>query len=392
MNTYSDLRKVAKQMLTEEILPFWLRLRDDENGGFFGYVDNISRIDKEAPKGVILHSRILYTFADAYRVTGRDEYLRASDHAYRFLVEKALDPSYGGLYWMLDYAGEPLQDFKHSYNQAFGIYALSTYALAGGEPKALSYAMDLFRLLEAKWRTPTGYREQLSRDYLPVSNEELSENGIIADRTMNTVLHIMEAYTVLFEATQDADVLEALRYSVACLTESMYNKERVRLDVFFDTNLVSLLDLHSYGHDIEASWLIDRAVATIGDDDLRDRTAPTTKALYDHVMRKAYTTRGVYFECENGRDDTKRDWWVQAEAVVGIINDAGREKFPPAHLLSMAAILEYIGREIKAPSGEWYWTTYENGSHDEKRELAGPWKCPYHNGRMCIEMMRRIRA
>jgi len=390
METYSELRAVAEHMLTEEILPFWMRIQDVEKGGFFGLVRNAGLVDTKAPKGVILHSRILYTFADAYRVTGIEAYLQAADHAYRFLIEKAIDRSYGGLFWMLDYSGNPLQDFKHSYNQAFGIYALATYARAGGNPEALTYAMDLYRLLEMKWRTPTGYLEQLSRDYFPVNNEELSENGIIADRTMNTVLHVMEAYTVLYEATHDAGVLDALRFSVSCLTEAMYNKDRERLEVFFDANLTSLLDLHSYGHDIEASWLIDRAVETIGDDELRNRVAPMTKSLYAHVMRKAYTPRGVYFECENGATDTKRDWWVQAESVVGILHDAGKEHFPTMHLEAIAAILEYIENEIRNPSGEWYWTTYENGSHDEKRELAGPWKCPYHNGRMCIEIMRRI--
>ena len=392
MRTISDIRDTLGAMLKDEILPFWLRLIDREHGGFYGLVTNDGEVRRLNEKGIILHSRILYTFSEAYRETGNEIYREAADHAYSFLIEKATDTEYGGLYWMLDGEGKPLQTFKHAYNQAFGIYALATYFLATGKKEALDHAMDLFSLIETKWRDKKGYLEQFTRDFGPMSNEELSENGVIADRTMNTALHILEAYTVLYEATSDARVGEALAFSIRLLARDMYNEEKERLEVFFDKDLRPILDLHSYGHDIEASWLIDRAVFVLGDSTLAADVAPVTSALYAHVMRRAYTTRGVYFECEDGKDNTQRDWWVQAETVVGIANDWQKHPDSQAHLERLRETLHFIESEVILPLGEWYWTTYEDGTHDEKRELAGPWKCPYHNGRMCLEIMKRFQS
>ena len=390
MKSLSDYACQMENMLHMQILPFWLNLIDNEHGGFYGYVGNDGMVNPLGPKGVILHSRILWTFSEAYRRTQNPEYLAAADHAYSFLITQALDKEFGGLYWMLDGEGKPLELFKHSYNQAFGIYAFSNYYLASGKKEALDNAMSLFTLIEDKWRDDKGYLEQLTRTFGPMSNDELSENGIIAGRTMNTLLHLMEAYTVLYEATSDLKVKAALIFTVRQITGTMYNPAEERLEVFFDTDFTSLLNLHSYGHDIEASWLIDRAVSVIGDPDLTSDTVPVTKALYNHVIRSAYTKRGVYFECEGGHDNTQRDWWVQAEAVIGIANDGKKYGNEEDHLEKLYELLEFLKSEIILPSGEWAWTTYEDGSHDKSREMAGPWKCPYHNSRMCLEIMSRF--
>ena len=390
MNTFSDFRSEMEDMLNCRILPFWLELIDNEHGGFYGYVGPDGHVDPLAPKGVILHSRILWTFSEAYRRTKNLEYREAADHAYLFLVNQAMDKEYGGLYWMLDGEGKPLELFKHSYNQAFGVYALSNYYLATGKKEALDLAMGLFSLIEKKWRDDKGYLEQLTRTFGPMNNEELSENGVIAERTMNTLLHIMEAYTVLYEASRNTDVRSALIYAVRQLTGEMYNPAKERLEVFFDANFKSLIDLHSYGHDIEASWLIDRALSVIGDESLTTSVLPITKALYDHVMRRAYTSRGVYYECHDGHDNTQRDWWVQAEAIIGIANDYQKYGGDKEHLEKLYELLDYLNTEVIGPFGEWAWTTYEDGTHDMVRELAGPWKCPYHNARMCMEIMTRF--
>ena len=390
MKSFPDFAVRMEKMLNTQILPFWLSRQDHMYGGFYGYVRNDGTVNPGSNKGVILHSRILWTFSEAYRRTNRREYLAAANQAYNFLVNHALDKEYGALYWMLDAKGKPAEDFKHSYNQAFGVYAFSTYYLATGKKEALDHAMDLFTLLEEKWRDEKGYREQLTRTFGPMSNDELSENGVIAERTMNTVLHIMEAYTVLYQASSSENVRNALIFTVRQLTTDMYNEGLERLEVFFDRNLSSIIDLHSYGHDIEASWLIDRALAVIGDDELTVRTAPVTKALYEHVIRKAFTKRGVFYECLNGHDNTQRDWWVQAEAIIGIANDYQKFGFEEEHLEKMYELLRFLEKEVIIPSGEWLWTTYEDGSHDMMRELAGPWKCPYHNSRMCMEIMSRF--
>lgn len=390
MKTFSDFRNQMENMLSSRILPFWLNQIDNEHGGFYGYVGNNGIVDPLGPKGVILHSRILWTFSEAYRRMKNPEYLAAADHVYSFLVNQAMDKEYGGLYWMLDGEGKPLELFKHSYNQAFGVYAFSNYFLATGNKESLDLAMGLFTLIEEKWRDNIGYREQLTRSFGPMSNEELSENGIIAERTMNTLLHIMEAYTVLYEASRDTNVRTALIFAVRQLAGAMYNASKERLEVFFDINLKSLLDLHSYGHDIEASWLIDRALDVIDDESLTAFVSPVSKSLYDHVINRAYTARGVYYECHDGHDNTQRDWWVQAEAIIGIANDYQKSGGEEEHLPKLYQLLDYLNTEVIGPSGEWNWTTYEDGSHDTARELAGPWKCPYHNGRMCMEIMARF--
>jgi len=390
MKTFSDFVSKMENMLSSLILPFWLKLVDKEHGGFYGYVGSDGIVDPLGPKGVILHSRILWTFSEAYRRMNKPEYLAAADHAYLFLVNQAMDKEFGGLYWMIDGEGKPLELFKHSYNRAFGVYAFSNYYLATGNTEALDLAMGLFNLIEEKWRDDKGYLEQLTRNFGSMSNEELSENGVMAERTMNTLLHIMEAYTVLFEATRNTKVRTALIFAVRQLTGDMYNADKERLEVFFDMNFKSLLDLHSYGHDIEASWLIDRALDVLGDASLTAFASPVSKALYDHVIRVAYTTRGVYYESHNGQDNTQRDWWVQAEAIIGVANDFQKFGGEEDHLEKLYDLLDYLKTEVILPSGEWVWTTYEDGSHDITRELAGPWKCPYHNCRMCMEIMTRF--
>ena len=390
MNSISDLRSHMEKMLTDQILPYWLSLTDVEHGGYYGYVSSEGIVDTEGSKGVVMHSRILWTFAAAYQTTKNEAYLTAAHHAYDFIVNQAMDRKYGGLYWMLDGNGRPLDLFKHAHNQAFGIYALSTYYLASGKAEALEQAMRLFSLLEEKWYDGIGYLEQLTRDFKPMSNDELSENGIIAERTMNTLLHIVEAYTVLYEVTGDAGVQTALTRAVRQITGPMYNTDKQRLEVYFDRHFHTILDMHSYGHDMEASWLIDRACDVLGDDALSKAAAPVTKAMFDHVMRKAFTKRGVYYESENGEDNMQRDWWVQAEAMIAIANDMQKYGDEEGHLIKMYELLDFLHAEVILPCGEWHYSTFENGTHDMKREWVGTWKCPYHNARMCMEIMTRF--
>jgi len=390
MERMKAIRGKAATMLEQQILPFWMSLNDAENGGYYGFVDNQGIVRRDTVKGVIQHSRILYSFSEAYRVTGKEEYLFEANHAYDFLVNNALDKEFGGLFWSVNPDGTPTDTFKHSYNQAFGVYAFATYFLATGKPDALTNAMTLFHLIEEKWMDGIGYLEQLSIDFHPVRNSELSENNVVAERTMNTLLHLMEAYTVLLEATGSPEVRESLVFTIRQMINDVYNPEKERLEVFFDINFRPLLDLHSYGHDIEASWLIDRALEYAKEPALLQVASSVTKKLYDHVTARALTPRGLYYECENGVDNTQRDWWVQAEAVVGIINDMQKFGDKNSHLDEIEKILSFIDCEMVLPSGEWVWTVFEDGSTDAHRETAGLWKCPYHNSRMCMEIIKRL--
>ena len=240
--------------LEQRLIPFWSSLRDEEYGGFYGYMDYNLRVDREAKKGAILNSRILWFFSSAAEALGREDLSGEAEHAFLFLKERCLDREFGGVFWSVNYDGTPSDTTKHTYNQAFAIYGLSAYYGMRKDPEALEIAMQLFRLIETRMRDRDGYLEAFDREFRPVDNEKLSENGVTAVRTMNTILHVMEAYTELYRVTRDQEVADRLYEILNIVREHIFNSEKRRQEVFFDRDYQSLIDLTSYGHDIEAAW------------------------------------------------------------------------------------------------------------------------------------------
>ena len=245
------LRDQVKEHLTGKILPFWMRLRDQEHGGFYGYVDKNLQVQREADKGCILHSRILWTFSTAARVLKDEELGRWADWAYKSL-QMFRDPVQGGVYWSITYDGKPADTTKHTYCQAFAIYGLAAYYRLTGKEEALAEAEALYRIIEDKCTVYNGYGEAYQADFNPESNEKLSENGVMATRTMNTLLHVLEAYTELYRAKASETVRDTGRAALERFLKTMYNPRKHRLEVFYDDEYRSLLDMQSYGHDIEA--------------------------------------------------------------------------------------------------------------------------------------------
>ena len=321
-----QLKSEVKNHLEMKLLPFWKKLRDKENGGFYGYVDFDLNIDKTAVKGCILHSRILWFFANAAMTLGDKTLLEYADHAYEFIKKCCIDETYGGIYWAVTYDGKIADDIKHTYNQAFAIYALSSYYDASGNKEALELAWKLYELIETRCKDSEGYLEAFDRNFEPVSNEKLSENGVMAEKTMNTLLHVFEAYTELYRVTKDEKVGENLRWILEIFADKVYNPKRHRQEVFFDAHWNTLIDLHSYGHDIETAWLIDRGCEVLGDQALSEKMQAITKDLTAEVYKTAFKDNSLLNECEKGVDDVSRRWWVQAETVVGFLN--GYEKAP----------------------------------------------------------------
>ena len=215
----------AATMLTESILPFWLDLKDPA-GGFFGEADGAGRIRKDADRGAVLNARILWTFSAAYRVLGTESYADAARWALSYFLDHFLDEDAGGVYWCLDASGRPLDDKKQLYAQAFAIYGLSAYYGMRKDPEALEIAMQLFRLIETRMRDRDGYLEAFDREFRPVDNEKLSENGVTAVRTMNTILHVMEAYTELYRVTRDQEVADRLYEILKIVREHIFNSEK----------------------------------------------------------------------------------------------------------------------------------------------------------------------
>ena len=377
------------QELTERILPFWQGLRDDTNGGYVGRVDYDLTRHPEADKGCILNSRILWFFSEAYLLLKDDALLGEAHHAYEML-KRMTDQQNGGVYWSLHADGTVSDGTKHTYNQAFAIYALSAYFRASKDPVALERAKDLFRVIEAKCRDQGGYLEAFTADWRPESNEKLSENGVMATRTMNTLLHVMEGYTGLYQVWPDPELKNRLYEILEIWETKIYNKEKRRQEVFFDHEYNPLIDLHSFGHDIETSWLTEKTLEALDDPALIARIRPFLLEMADHTYAAAFTDHGFANECEKGVVDQKRIWWVQAEALMGFLNayeKTGEKRYRDAVLSQWDYIRDVM--TDKRPGGEWYWYVNEDGTPGSDEPIVEPWKCPYHNGRMCIEVLRR---
>lgn len=387
-----QIKKEVTNHLKDVIIPFWSALVDEEHGGYYGFLDFNLKLDKNAVKGCILNSRILWFFSNAY-LTLKDENLRKNArHAFDFLKDCCVDKEYGGVFWSVNYDGSIHDSLKHTYNQAFAIYALSTYYDASGDERALNLAFELYNIIEQKCRDDKGYMEAFERDFTAMEdNENLSENGINARKTMNTLLHVFEAYCELFRVTKDLKVKSTIEWILNIFAQKVYNPQKHRQEVFFDENWNTMIDLHSYGHDIETAWLIDRGCEILGDALLSDKMRKITSDLAQKIYERAYVDHSLPYECLDGVDDTRRAWWVQAETVLGFLNEwekIGDKKYKTAVYDVWEYIKEYIVDKRKG--SEWFAEVDVNKNPVKNKEIVEPWKCPYHNGRMCMEIIRRV--
>ena len=403
-----------RKELTDHMIPFWLSMEDKEYGGFYGYLSYELELDKTANKGCILNSRILWFFSHAYDFfkkeksdgdilfEGNDLYpaytvadlKSAAEHAFVFLKRAMLDLENGGVYWSATYDGLPGDTLKHTYNQAFAIYGLAAYYEITGEKEALDIAYGLKDIIENRCRDEGGYLEAFTMDFQPHSNEELSENGVMATRTMNSLLHVFEGYSELYRVDRNPEIKEKLTQAAKLFMKHFYNPEKTRQEVFFDHDYNVLIDLHSYGHDIETSWLMEKGIDLLEDPELDALMKPAFRAMEDHTYAAAFDGTAFINECENGVDDTKRIWWVECEAIIGFVNRAGHAKDPrEADKFTEAAktVWAYVRDHIvdKRPGSEWLSEVDVNNVAFSRKPIVEEWKCPYHNGRMCLEILTR---
>ncbi len=417
MDTQTFVKEVEEH-LRGKLIPFWSALKDEEYGGFYGYMGYDLKLDKKYEKGCILNSRILWFFSNAYLLLREENLRKCADHAYFFLRDHCLDRDQGGVYWSVTYDGKPDDTTKHTYNQAFAIYALSSYYDATKNPEVLSIAFGLQDVIEEKCTDEYGYLEAFDRYFRPVSNEKLSENGVLAEKTMNTLLHVFEAYTELYRVTHHSYTAERLEFMMDLFANKVYNPEQGRQEVFFDRTWNSLIDLYSYGHDIETSWLMDRGLEVLDNPLYTEQLAPMTEQIAEHIYARAYQDHSVLNEAENGVDDTKRVWWIQAESIVGFVNawqkktdasssdaekcmgnaaknsaNEGESSDAERFLDAAKDIWGYIQAYFVDPRESSEWFENVNADHTPMElPIVQPWKCPYHNGRMCMEVIRRLKA
>ena len=381
----------VKEHLLHTIIPFWKNLRDNEHGGYYGWLGYDLALDKKAVKGCILNSRITWFFANAYTLLKDESLLDEAKHGFAFMKDYCFDKENGGIYWSITYDGKPEDTTKHTYNQAFCIYALSSYYEASKDEEALAMAKELFHIIEEKCTDEVGYLEAFDREFHLIENDKLSENGVIADKTMNTLLHVFEAYTELYRVSKDTEAKKRLEWILDTIADKIYNPKLHRQEVFFDKNYNSILDLHSYGHDIETAWLLNRGVDVLGEEAYQKKMGPIIDDLTAQVYKVAFDGHSLANECEKGVVNTHRIWWVQAETVIGFLNGYQRNPEKKEYLEAAKSEWQFIKDYVidKREGSEWFWEVDENGKPYPDRPIVEPWKCPYHNGRMCIEVIRR---
>lgn len=381
--------------LENNILPFWMnKMEDNEQGGFYGEITGNDELRPEASKGAILNARILWTFSAAYRLLKKPEYLKTATRAKRYLIDRFYDPEYGGIYWELDYKGNPLDTKKQIYAIGFAIYGLSEYARATGDAEALEYAQRLFEVIEQHSFDPVqnGYLEALTRDWQPIEDMRLSDKDENEKKTMNTHLHILEPYTNLYRVWKDERLERQLRNLIDVFITRILDPQTGHLNLFFEEDWTNKYRIYSYGHDIEASWLIHEAALVLGDETVLKRIEPLIVRIAQAADEGLNPDGSMIYEnfLDKQKIDRELHWWVQAENVVGHINLY--QHFGDESALDIAVrCWEFIkAKLIDHEQGEWHWSILPDGTVNRKDDKAGFWKCPYHNGRMCMEVIERF--
>ena len=423
MNEVQTMKQEMQDVLQNNILRFWLdKMQDQEHGGFYGRIDGNGVLHPDAEKGAILNARILWSFSAAYRVLGNQEYLEAATRAKDYIIEHFIDPEYGGVYWSVDYQGNPLDTKKQFYAIGFAIYGLTEYARATDDREALDYALQLFDCIEehAFDSEHNGYIEAMTRDWKPIADMRLSELDANFPKSQNTHLHIIEPYTNLLRCLKELQAKEscdyvpaigsvlpvgisvpietilcvegALRNLIDIFTDKILNPETHHLDLFFEMDWTrGAGHLESYGHDIECSWLMHEAALVLGDQKVLDKVEKVVREVAKASEKGLRPDGSMIHEAnlDTGHVDDDLHWWVQAENVVGWYNLY--QHFGDEDALKKAVRCWHYIKDnlIDYKNGEWFWSRHPDGSLNTVDDKAGFWKCPYHNSRMCLEIIER---
>lgn len=395
-DTLLQLRQDMMETMQNNILAFWLRrMVDEATQGFYGRIDGQGTLHPEAERGAILNARILWAFSSAYRVTKAPEYLRAATMAKDYILRHFIDREYGGVFWSLTPDGQPLDTKKQSYAIGFTIYGLSEYVRATGDEEALREAIALYRSLEqhAFDAAGVGYIEALTRSWQPIADMRLSDKDENGSRTMNTHLHIIEPYTNLLRVWRTPELEDSVRTLLNIFTEKLLNPNG-HLDLFFDDNWQGRRDIESYGHDIEAAWLLHETALVLDDKAVLQKIEPIIRRIAA-ASEEGLAPSGAMIHEKNtrtGHTDGDFHWWVQCENIIGHFDLY--QHFGDREALQRALDGWRWTKEnlIDTNDGEWFWSVRADGTLNRDDDKAGFWKCPYHNTRLCTELIERIDA
>jgi len=388
------MRQEILDDLTRNILPFWINYSYDPTGGFYGVVGRDGTGHPDAPKGGVMVARILWTFSTAYELYGDVHYRLVADRAQRDFLSTFVDREHGGVYWQVNPDGTPYDSSKQTYAMTYGIYGLVAHYRATGERSSLDAAVELYRTLEDKVREKEkdGYIEAFNADFTVARGDRFAP-GKESFKTMNTHIHIVEAYTQLYKVWPDKGLGERLKASILIVTDKIYDAETCHLGPFFDNSWNPMGSIDSYGHDIETAWLLTEASAVYGDKALIDKCRGISIDIVDTAIAEGFNQEKGYmmYEVRNGVLNDYAKWWPQCETIIGCV-DAWQLTGDESYLDVAYRTWDFIKMNlIDKEHGEWFRGVSADGRPNAREAKASVWNCPYHNSRLGFEMDLRLR-
>lgn len=393
-----QLKQLKSELAAEldSILKYWSKHSlDNENGGFVGQIDFNDHVIANTEKGAVLNARILWSFSSGYKVTKNESHKKSAKRAFEFLSDHFYDPEFGGLFWSINADKTPKDTKNQIYALAFAIYGLSEYYAISKDDKALEMAINLYLKIQEHSYDPAnkGYFEALTRDWQPIEDLRLSDKDANEKKTMNTHLHIVEAYANLFKVWKDKTLQSDIIELLATVEKHFINTKTGHLRLFFDENWIEKPDVISYGHDIEAAWLLLQCAEISEDQTLIENYTKHAIQMAEVTKEGLDTDGGLWYEFDPEKKElvAEKHWWVQAEALIGFYNAyqlTGDEIYLDIVYKNWKFIKKYI---VDKENGEWFWGINRDYTAIEK-DKAGFWKCPYHNSRACSELINRIKT
>ncbi len=386
--------KIEQQLELQSILSYWMENTiDTKNGGFIGQIDYNNITNNEAEKGSVLNARLLWTFSAAYKISKNKEHLNTAKRAFEYISEYFYDTEFGGIFWSVHYDGSPKDTKNQIYALAFVIYGLSEYYSVTNDERALEMAISLYQKIQEHSYDASngGYLEAFTRDWQPIEDLRLSEKDANEKKTMNTHLHIVEGYANLYTVWKDESLRKVIVELLQTVEKHFINTETGHLKLFFDENWVEKKDVISYGHDIEAAWLLLQCAEIAGDSTLIANYKKHALQIADATKEGIDADGGLWYEYDLETKEliSEKHWWPQSEMIIGFFTAwqiSGKQEYLDIVFKNWDFTKKHI---IDKENGEWFWGVYADYSTMEK-DKAGFWKCPYHNGRACIELIHRI--
>lgn len=389
--------RIELQQELEDILAYWMKFTiDSKNGGFVGKIDHDNKVYTEAPKGSVLNARILWTFSAAYNLTKKTEYLSVAERAFDYINEYFIDKEFGGVYWTLDYKGQPLDTKKQIYALAFAVYGLAEFYCASKNKDALKIGTAIYSdiVKHSYDEKYGGYIEALTRDWKEIQDLRLSAKDFNEKKSMNTHLHVLEAFANLYRACPSEVLKHQLSELVQLFLNHIISSKTQHLVLFFDEQWNERSEIISYGHDIEAAWLLQEAAELIDNELLLMNVK--TKSVHVAIAAEEGLDKdgGLWYEYDplSKHLINQKHSWPQAEAMIGFFNtwqNTGDEMWLTRSVQSWEFVKKFMHDKN---CGEWYWGVNADYSPMKQEDKVGIWKCPYHNSRACIEIINRINS